>query len=187
MSNVVHIDSSFLATQADIASAFARANQTIVAAGNRAFTNISVRPGDITGTSTPAYIAAVFLKPKSSGLFVVMFNVEFILAAADTIGIAAASVLSTAIISGGVTTGTTGGLLYETTGHPIAITGGSGGPSAGSYNAVIPTPAIGALSADISGPITLPGAGGFITLSVATEGENVMSGISMTALIYELP
>jgi hypothetical protein len=187
MSNTVHIDSSFLASQADIASAFARANQTIVAAGNRAFTNISVSPGDLVGTNIPQYIAAVFLKPVSSGLFAVAFNLEFALGSADTIGIAALSVLNTAIINGGVTTGTTGGLRYETTGHAISFTGGSGGPSAGGYNAVVPTPAIGFLSANIAGPISLPAAGGFICLSLATVGENTVSGMSMTALIYELP
>ena len=179
-------DASLVATAADLALNAARSNALAASFGNRAFTNLPVTPGTLSSTETTTTIAAGLFTPKGSGLFQVNFNVAFSMSIADTLGFAAFSVTG-ATASGGIAVGVTGAMTYETSGHPITVTGSAGG-SAGAWDADVPVAAINPLTAQISGPIVLPvGQVGCIGLSMATVGGSVITFTSLTFLIYELP
>ena len=179
-------DASLVLTAADEVLLAARSNAPVAAFGNRAFTSLPVTPGTLVSTEGSTVLVAALFVPKASGVFQVNFNFAFSLSAADTIGFAATS-LSSALASGGNAVGIVGPMVYETSGHPISVSG-SAGATAGVFDAVVPTPAIDGLSGNISGPCQcLLRQQSCILLDVATVGGAVITFTSLTALIYELP
>ena len=184
--SVVGHDAALVLTAADAAFSAAQAGAVGAALGNRAFTNLPVTPGTLTSTEGTTVIVASLFTPRGSGLFAVHFNWAYELSAADTIGFAAIS-LNGATASGGNAIGISGPMVYETSGHAISVTGSSGA-SAGTYDIVVPTPAIGSLSGNIAGPCQLLlHQQGMIGLAVATVGGAVITFTSLTAPIFELP
>jgi hypothetical protein len=182
-------DDALLANAADMALIRAQAGSGSVSLMNRAYTALGVSPGTLTSTTSAKIVAAAPFTPKTSGLFSVMFNVNYSLSAADTVGFTVIAFVPTpsVAVTGGVSGCAVGGLVYETSGHAISVTG-SGGPSAGASDIVVPTPAIGLLSSNISGPLVLPmGVQSAIALSAQTIGGAIITFTSLTALIFELP
>jgi hypothetical protein len=184
--NIIGHDASLALTASDAVLLAARSNAATAPLSNRAFTSLPVTPGALVSTEGTTIVVASLFVPKGSGVFLVSFNFSYSLSAADTIGFAAIS-LNGALASGGNAEGIVGPMVYETSGHPISVSGTSGA-SAGSYDIIVPTPAIGSLSGNISGPCQLlQHQQGAICLGVATVGGAVITFTSLTALIFELP
>jgi hypothetical protein len=154
---------------------------------NAAFTNAVVAPGNIS-PGAGASIAALAVTPKASGRYLLSANLIATAAGADTGLAAVLEMISGAGVTviGGISTGTTGGLVFETAGH--LITFGASPTIAVLSEANAAVGGAGATSRSVSALVQAPlGAQSALVLTLGSTGAIAYTNLILSMWAVELP